>query len=613
MIEKKTLGDRVRIRTKIIVPTILVLVLSNLVSVFTSAYKMDDLAKSNAKIGLDQLTDSVFLNLRTAMNTGDSTVIADAEEKSRQNIHGLEKLQVARSEKMIELFSPQMSYTNDPKTLEVFKTKEQTLIEEFENEKHTIRSLRPMIATDECLYCHINQQKGDVIGVMDLTFNMDSSDSIINSTVTNLVIQAIIVLILITVFMTWLIRSATKPIDIFQKGLEAFFKYINKENKEVGYINGYSHDEIGELVDSVNRNIDVTVEGVKKDEEVIKEAKEVCQKASKGIFDVQINAVAHSPELNELKNLVNQLINAVGHNIDRVSNVLTSYDENNYITRINSKGNTVGIMKEVFNKVDSLGNSLSVNAKTNLSNGQQLLNDATSLEDAVSKIEKFLITQSNELENSVTELHKITDSIRQTTTDSISMANYAQDVTKSVESGLNLANKTSDEMDAIAIQVAEINDAITIIDQIAFQTNILSLNAAVEAATAGEAGKGFAVVAQEVRNLANRSAEAARDIKNLVESATNKANDGKLISNEMKDGYEKLNEHITATIGLIENVTNGSKKQQINIEHINDNIHSVQKHTTQSTEMAIGAFNIAKETNQLAIQILNDAKEKKVN
>jgi len=603
---------KIRIRTKIIVPTILVLVLSNLVSVFTSAYKMDDLAKNNAELGLNQLTESIFLNLRTAMNTGDSSVIADAEEKSRQNIQGLEKLEVVRGEKMIELFSPQKKYTQDPRALEVFRTKKDIFIEESKDDVRMIRSLRPMIATAECLACHVNQKEGDVIGVIDLTFNMEDSDSIINSTVTNLVLQAIVVLILITIFMTWLIRSATKPIDVFQEGLEAFFKYINKENKEVGYIDGYSHDEIGDLVDSVNRNIDATVEGVKKDEEVIAEAKDVCQKASTGIYNVQINAVAHSPELNELKELVNELIKAIGYNINRVSNVLTAYDENNYILRINSQGKTVGSMLDVFNKVDSLGKSLSVNAKTNLSNGQRLLNDATSLEDAVSKIQEFLMHQSSELDNSVGELAQITEAIKQTTTDSISMANYAEDVTKSVASGLDLANKTSNEMEEIAIQVAEIRDAITIIDKISFQTNILSLNAAVEAATAGEAGKGFAVVAQEVRNLANRSAEAAKDIKNLVESASNKANDGKLISNEMKDGYEKLNEHIGATISLIENVTQGSKNQQGSIEHINTNINTVQKHTAQSNEMAVNALNIAQETNQLAITILNDAKEKKI-
>ena len=84
-------------------------------------------------------------------------------------------------------------------------------------------------------------------------------------------------------------------------------------------------------------------------------------------------------------------------------------------------------------------------------------------------------------------------------------------------------------MDEINTQVNAINEAITVIDQIAFQTNILSLNAAVEAATAGEAGKGFAVVAQEVRNLASRSSEAAKEIKELVLNATTKANQGKIL------------------------------------------------------------------------------------
>ena len=145
-----------------------------------------------------------------------------------------------------------------------------------------------MIATDECLYCHVNQQIGDVIGVMDLTFNLKESDLIINETVWNLIWQALIVLLLITIFMTWLIKSATRPIDVFQKGLEMFFRYINKQEKNVGYIDGYSNDEIGVLVDSVNKNIDATVAGVEKDERLIEEAKEICRQASLGVFDVQI-------------------------------------------------------------------------------------------------------------------------------------------------------------------------------------------------------------------------------------------------------------------------------------------------------------------------------------
>lgn len=609
---KRRIGN-IKIRTKIIFPTIMILVLSNLISVFTSAYKMDDLAKSNSKAALEQLTDSIFLNLRTAMNTGDSTIIDDAEEKSRKHIKGLEKFVVARSEKMIELFSPQLTFTKDPETLKVFASKENNIIESFDNGEHYIRSLRPMIAKEECVHCHVNQQIGEVIGVLDLTFNLKESDLIINNTVINLVLQAIVVLIFIAIFMTWIIRKATKPIDVFQKGLEMFFKYINKEEKNVGYIDGYSNDEIGDLVDSVNRNIDATVVGVKLDEAVIAEAKEVCQKASSGNYEVQITSIGHSPEINELKKLVNQLISSTGHNVKRVAEILTKYESNEYIERINAHGHTVGSMKYVFDKVDTLGDSLTQNAKTNLHNGQTLERDATILEDSVSKIKKSLFEQSNQLEHSVDALEQITTTIRKTASNAVEMASYAQNVTSSVLAGQNLANKTLEEMDEIASRVNLINEAITIVDQIAFQTNILSLNAAVEAATAGEAGKGFSVVAQEVRNLANRSSDAAKEIKSLVESATQKANAGKDISNDMKKGYDELNSHIQSTIRLIEDVTHASKNQQVSIEQINKNIHTIQQSTTQNTNMAEEALHIAIQTNTLAKAIVNDANEKRFN
>ena len=159
-------------------------------------------------------------------------------------------------------------------------------------------------------------------------------------------------------------------------------------------------------------------------------------------------------------------------------------------------------------------------------------------------------------------------------------------------------------------QVNLVNDAISVIDQIAFQTNILSLNAAVEAATAGEAGKGFAVVAQEVRNLANRSAEAAKEIKDIVEGATLKANEGKNIASRMIEGYKGLNNSIEQTINLISDVEMSSKEQLLGIEQINDAVNQLDQQTQQNAMIASQTQDIAVGTDEIAKLIVQDANQK---
>ncbi|MEW6551532.1 MAG: methyl-accepting chemotaxis protein [Campylobacterota bacterium] len=165
-------------------------------------------------------------------------------------------------------------------------------------------------------------------------------------------------------------------------------------------------------------------------------------------------------------------------------------------------------------------------------------------------------------------------------------------------------------MDEITSQVSLINEAISVIDQIAFQTNILSLNAAVEAATAGEAGKGFAVVAGEVRNLASRSAEAAKEIKTLVENATAKANEGKGISNQMINGYEELLNNIAKTTQMIDEIATASKEQESGITQINDAITKLDQQTQQNASIASQTKDIATQTDSIAKNILSDVMTK---
>ena len=197
-----------------------------------------------------------------------------------------------------------------------------------------------------------------------------------------------------------------------------------------------------------------------------------------------------------------------------------------------------------------------------------------------------MTTQSaNDLSQTTVNIEDLTRQITQNMENISNMSNYTDTVTKSLNNEVDLANKTVSSMDQINEQVTLINDSISVIDQISFQTNILSLNAAVEAATAGEAGKGFAVVAQEVRNLASRSAEAAKDIKDIVEIATSKANDGKEISLQMSKGFEALNESIQNMTQIITQVTQSSTKQQQSIHEINDAINALSAQIKKSASI----------------------------
>ncbi|OQR41452.1 hypothetical protein AS859_05690, partial [Aliarcobacter cryaerophilus] len=113
-----------------------------------------------------------------------------------------------------------------------------------------------------------------------------------------------------------------------------------------------------------------------------------------------------------------------------------------------------------------------------------------------------------------------------------------------------------------------------------------------------------------VRNLASRSAEAAKEIKNIVESATSKANDGKQIASSMIEGYKGLNSSINQTISLIQDITSSSKEQQKGVEQINDAVSSLDKQTQENANIARVASDIAAEASSMAKKILENANSK---
>ncbi|MEA3498995.1 MAG: methyl-accepting chemotaxis protein [Campylobacterota bacterium] len=423
----------------------------------------------------------------------------------------------------------------------------------------------------------------------------------------------IISLVLLTViaFIVYMviIKGVINPLNNFQDGLLNFFKYLNRENGDVTLLDDNSNDEIGTMAKVVNQNITKTKDGIEAERKLIDEGITVMSEFESGDMCQRISGNSNNPALNELKDVINKMGNTMELNIDGVLDILEQYSNSNYINKVKNNGIKEHLLK-LANGVNELGGAITVMLVDNKQNGLTLDNSS----DVLLKNVDLLNNNSNEaaaaLEETAAAVEEVTSNISSTTQNVIAMASHGNEVKVSVAKGQNLANKTTTAMDEINTEVTSISEAITVIDQIAFQTNILSLNAAVEAATAGEAGKGFAVVAQEVRNLASRSAEAAGEIKALVANARDKANDGKKIADDMIDGYTHLNESISKTLELISDVESASKEQQTGIVQINDAINSLDKQTQENAAIASQTHDVAITTDKIAKLVVSSADEK---
>jgi methyl-accepting chemotaxis protein len=348
------------------------------------------------------------------------------------------------------------------------------------------------------------------------------------------------------------------------------------------------------------------------DQKLIDEAKIVIHRVTNGYYSQYIELDTKNDSLNEFKNDVNNMILASQKHFKDINDVLNQYTSYDYTKKLtlNDIEKDAELETLILN-INKLRVSIIGMLSENKETGLTLETSANSLMNNVEVLSTASSSAAASLEETASSLEEITATIRSNTDNVISMSQYTTELMSSAKSGEILAKETTVSMDEINSHVQEINESMKVIDQIAFQTNILSLNAAVEAATAGEAGKGFAVVAQEVRNLANKSSEAASRIKQLVENASIKANTGKNTADKMILGYNNLNENISKTIKLIGNIEISSKEQQNGIEQINNAVTTLDAQTQQNANVALETKVIASNTLVLATTVVEDTNKKK--
>jgi len=443
----------------------------------------------------------------------------------------------------------------------------------------------------------------------DVKLMKKESDEKLNDIIIQIILIVLVVSAILSFIASYMVNKVIiVPLSTLTGTVKALTRFSSADQK----INIETKDEIGDLARYFNEYLESIRKVVAQDQQIVEESEKAIEMVRAGFFSYKVESNSKNRSTNDLKNSINELIDDLDSKFTEVNKCIIEYGKNNFDYDFQAE-NAAGKMGTLVTGTKSVGNNISELLATIMQSGESLSQNIRVLTDSANSLSTSSNKQAASLEETAASVEEITTNIQNSASNIAKMKEIDEVVMNSATSGQKLAHQTVNSMEEINKEVTSIAEAISVIDQIAFQTNILSLNAAVEAATAGEAGKGFAVVAQEVRNLAARSADAAREIKDIVENATSKANQGKQIADKMIIGYDELQNAILQTKVIIDDVSLASSEQEKGISQINDAISVLDKNTQENANDATNIAALAEDVKHLSenlIAVANNARFK---
>jgi methyl-accepting chemotaxis protein len=427
------------------------------------------------------------------------------------------------------------------------------------------------------------------------TNEMNNSGKDINKYIENSIITVIVSIVIgliIALTLAILItKMITKPINECVKVANELANGNTAVNIDVD-----SQDETGILSLAMKKMIDSI-------KEMYNDATYLSDAAIAGKLKTRADVKKHKGDFAKIVNGVNETLDAVINPITEAMQVMKQLANKNLTARVTGNYNgDLNTFKEDINlaaqdleesliQVDMAVEQITA-ASNQISSGSQILAEATSeqassLEEISSSLEEINSLTANNADNAKNGL------------------NLSEQAVKAVDEGNIAMEKMNNAMASILQSSQETGKIIKTIDEIAFQTNLLALNAAVEAAHAGEAGKGFAVVAEEVKNLALRSADAAKNTNTLIEEATKNSEMGSNIVEQVTKSFIEMKEQFTKVKSIVNEITASSEEQAHGVNQISSGVEEMNRVTQQNAANAEESASAAEELNSQAAELKN--------